>query len=334
MTRTRTILLSAAAAVSLGTAPVAYAEMPSSPAEMSQTRALNASAQSGTYTSPCALNGEKAQLRTDAQSSQGYGQSRNAQANVAHSDCPSRHARYSRTHHRTAATTDTRAYHATASDSGRVYGRMNDRVGTATTPGYSTHSSYAYGQSASGQTTYNQRVVSAGQVNNPYATKEYGETQYGQGDQFSEPSSQSDQRGRMAYGAVGEQQYAQSAPRNEDYGQGSANGRGSYGSYEQGSYARSNFNAEDFVSLKTVDPDRLVNVSVETASGAAIGRVTDVTLARDGTPSEIEIALNSGRQVRLSASTLRYNPNERILLTNLDARELQSMASGGEEYRE
>ena len=314
MTKTRTILLGAAAALSLGFAPVAAsAEMLSSPAELSQTRALNASAQSGTYASPCSLNGEKAQEQSAQQLR--YGQ-------ATHTDCASRHAKYSsRYRHRTNSYAHN--YHATTPDSGRSYGRMNQQVGTAATPGYSTQSSYAYGQSASGQTAYDTRTAMTGPANNVYATREYGASGPQPGSQYDES------RSRMAYGAMGDQQTAQNAPRGEDYNQG-----GGRGSYEQGSYSRPNFNAEGFVSLKAVDPDRLANVSVETTSGTAIGRVSDVTLARDGTPSEIEIALNNGRVARLSASSLRYNPNERILLTNLDARELQSSAGGGAEFRE
>ena len=94
---TRTLLLGAAAAMSFSLSP-ALAEMLSSPQEMSQTRALNASAQSGTYTSPCSLNGEKALYR-------GYSKK---------ADCPSRHAR-ART--RTHASTYARNYHATTIES-------------------------------------------------------------------------------------------------------------------------------------------------------------------------------------------------------------------------
>ena len=97
-----------------------------------------------------------------------------------------------------------------------------------------------------------------------------------------------------------------------------------------------NFAPDDFVALRTVDPDRLTGASVETRSGIAVGRVRDVTLARDGTPSEIEIGLNDGRNVRVSQSALRFNPNDRILLSNIDSGELQAMAGQqipGEENR-
>jgi hypothetical protein len=90
---------------------------------------------------------------------------------------------------------------------------------------------------------------------------------------------------------------------------------------------RPNPDPNDFVALKTVDPDRLGGASVEDASGVAIGRVTDVTLARDGTPAELTIELNGGRSVRVSEAALRYNPNDRTLLTKLDIGELRSTAS-------
>src|SRR5690348_16194203 len=105
MTATKTLLLGAAAALSLSLSP-ALAEMLSSPQELAQTRALNASARSGTYTSPCTLNGEKANYKNYSR--------------TAKSDCPSRHAR-AKTHRH--ASTYARDYHATTSESGRTYGR-------------------------------------------------------------------------------------------------------------------------------------------------------------------------------------------------------------------
>ena len=87
------------------------------------------------------------------------------------------------------------------------------------------------------------------------------------------------------------------------------------------------FDPNDFVALKTADPDRLAGDSVEDASGVAIGHVSDVKLARDGTPAEITIELEDGRRVRVSEATLRYNPHDRILLTNVDIGELRSTAS-------
>ena len=94
--------------------------------------------------------------------------------------------------------------------------------------------------------------------------------------------------------------------------------------------ARTNLNPDNFVSLREVDPEHLEGVSVEDASGVAIGRVSEVTTARDGTAAEVSIALNDGRRVRVSQAALRYNPNDRVLLTNVDVGELKSMASASE----
>ena len=91
--------------------------------------------------------------------------------------------------------------------------------------------------------------------------------------------------------------------------------------------AKSNLNPENFVVLKDVDPEHLGGVSVEDETGVAIGRVTDVTLARDGTAAEISIQLNDGRRVRVSQAALRYNPNDRVLLTRVDLGALRALAS-------
>lgn len=91
--------------------------------------------------------------------------------------------------------------------------------------------------------------------------------------------------------------------------------------------ARSSLNPENFVVLKDVDPEHLAGVSVEDESGVAIGRVTDVTLARDGTAAEITIQLNDGRRVRVSQAALRYNPNDRVLLTRVEIGALRALAS-------
>lgn len=91
--------------------------------------------------------------------------------------------------------------------------------------------------------------------------------------------------------------------------------------------ARSNLNPENFVMLKDVDPEHLGGVSVEDETGVAIGRVSDVALARDGTVAEITIQLNDRRRVRVSQAALRYNPNDRVLLTRVDIGALRALAS-------
>jgi hypothetical protein len=91
--------------------------------------------------------------------------------------------------------------------------------------------------------------------------------------------------------------------------------------------AKPSLNPDDFVPLKTIDPDRLEGNSVENGWGIVLGRVIDVTLARDGTPAELAIELVDGRRVRVSEAALRYNPNDRTLLTNVDVGQLRSIAS-------
>jgi hypothetical protein len=335
MTSTRTLLLGAAAALSLSLSP-ALAEMLSSPQEMAQTRALNASAQSGTYTSPCTLNGEKAQYRSDASKS-------------SKGECASRHARVKTRR----ASSYARNYHATTSESGRSYGRMATTRSTAVPSTYN-QSSYRYGPNGYSQTdrqtigspyAMNNSSGQSVRMNGQYQSNDYGRTtgayasgsysgesqmngQYGQSQGYeSRRTYGENQQGRMPYGEEG-----QVATNQQSYGQSmsgrySEGGYGNRGSYAEGAYApQSRINPDDFVSLTTVDAERLSNASVETSSGIIVGRVADVTLARDGTPSIVEIALNDGREVRISGSTLRYNPNERMLLTNLDQRELMTMA--------
>ena len=334
MTSTRTLLLGAAAALSLSLSP-ALAEMLSSPQEMAQTRALNASAQSGTYTSPCTLNGEKAQYRSK----------------YSKGECASRHARAKTRHVGTYA----RNYHATTSESGRSYGRMAATQSTQTPSTYN-QSSYRYGPNGYSETerqtvgspyAMNNSSGQSAQMSGQYQSNGYGRSstganasgsyagegqvsgQYGQSQTYGESHQAygENQEGRMPYGAQG-----QIATNQQGYGE-NTNGRysegsyGSRGSYSEGAYApQSRINPDDFVSLTAVDAERLDNASVETSSGIIVGRVTDVSLARDGTPSVVAIALNDGREVRVSGSTLRYNPNERLLLTNLDQRELMAMA--------
>jgi len=290
---TRTLLLGAAAAVSLSLSP-ALAEMLSSPQEMSQTRALNASAQTGTYTSSCTLNGEKALYR-------GYSKK---------ADCPSRHAR-ART--RTHASTYARNYHATTIESGRSTGRMTETQ-TAQAPTTYNSSSYHYGPHGYSQSEQQ-----------TYAYSQNAQPTYGQSQSYGEQREYRQTEGsRMPYGAQG--QVEGQVATNQAYGERSYS-EGARGTYEEGAYApQSRINPDDFVSLKAVDPDHLDHLSVETSAGIVVGRVTDVNMARDGSASIVEIALNDGRQVRVSASTLKFNPNERILLTNLDQRELMAMA--------
>jgi hypothetical protein len=285
MTKSKTLLLAGAAFLALG--GVAAAEMPSTPAEMSQTRALNVSVKGGTYASPCVLNGQHLSATQQAY----YRTARSPR----HNCIPKRQALKSR------YSTYAHNYHATDSESGRSYGRMTERSGVSVSPTYnqSTYGQTAYGNG--GASGYSEQHQYGGEV------QRYGDNQ----DQMS---------GRMPYGSMNDQ-YARTEPRGSV--EGTVDARGTY---EQSNMRRGNFSPDDFVALRTVDPDRLNGVSVETSAGISVGRVSDISLSRDGTPSEVEIALNDGRRVRVSQSALRYNPNDRVLLTSIDQGELQAMA--------
>jgi hypothetical protein len=291
MTKTRTLFMAGAAILAFGSmAGVAAAEMPSTPAEMSQTHSLNASAKGGTYASPCVLNGQH--MSATQQAYYRY-------SSRAHHNCiPRRQALSSR---RSIYAHD---FHATGTESGRAYGRMTERSGASVSPTYS--------QSTYGQTTYGNGSTSGYSEQHQYG----GEVQrYG--------DNQGQTGARMPYGSMGGE-YARTEGSMVD-------GRGTY---EQSSTRRGNFSPDDFVALRTVDPDRLNGASVETSQGISVGRVSDISLSRDGTPSEVEIALNDGRSVRVSQSALRYNPNDRILLTSIDQAELQAMAGQSMSGRE
>jgi hypothetical protein len=280
----KTMFLAGIAAVALGALPVAAAaEMLSTPAEKSQTSALNASAQTGTYASACTLNG-----RTPAHPGLTYRHARAgciARNNSASLKGTSYRASYQG------------GYHAADHDSGRVYGRMSYAAPAAPPMDTQMHAQ-VYGQTY-GQGAYAQGQMSQGQTAMPENTMR---GQFSENEQFS-------QNGTAGYGAP---------PR---------------GTYMEGSYGGARFNSDEFVGLRTVDPDRLNGVSVETAAGVSVGRVSDVSLARDGTPSEVEIALNDGRTVRVAQYALRYNPNDRILLTSIDEHHLMAMAGEDRNFR-
>lgn len=88
-------------------------------------------------------------------------------------------------------------------------------------------------------------------------------------------------------------------------------------------------NTDDFVSLDKVSADRLEKATVENASGIAIGRVTNVTSARDGSITELEISLDKAGKLRVPAEDLRFNPTERmILVANPDNGAASSLAAG------
>jgi len=78
-------------------------------------------------------------------------------------------------------------------------------------------------------------------------------------------------------------------------------------------------NTDDFISLDKVSADRLDQATVENASGIAVGHVTNVTSARDGSVTDLEIALDKAGKLRVPADDLRFNPVDRmLLLANVD----------------
>jgi len=88
-------------------------------------------------------------------------------------------------------------------------------------------------------------------------------------------------------------------------------------------------NSDEFISLDKVSADRLEKATVENASGITIGRVTNVTSARDGSVTELEIALDRAGKLHVPAEDLRFNPVDRmLLLANLDSGSAASLAAG------
>ena len=88
-------------------------------------------------------------------------------------------------------------------------------------------------------------------------------------------------------------------------------------------------NAEDFIPLDKVTADKLDGATVDNASGIAIGHVTDLTAAKDGSVSELEIALDKAGKLRVHAEDLRFNPSDRtLLLANVDNNAAASLAAG------
>jgi len=87
-------------------------------------------------------------------------------------------------------------------------------------------------------------------------------------------------------------------------------------------------NTDDFISLDKVSADRLDKATVENASGIAIGHVTNVTSARDGSVTDLEIALDKAGKLRVPAEDLRFNPVDRmLLLANIDNGAAASLAA-------
>jgi hypothetical protein len=83
-------------------------------------------------------------------------------------------------------------------------------------------------------------------------------------------------------------------------------------------------NSEDTIALQTVDPDRLNGDEVQTPDGMQVGRVRDVKLGADGAPMMVAIELNDGRDVQVAQESLRYNPSDNVLLSDIDVKEMIS----------
>jgi len=70
---------------------------------------------------------------------------------------------------------------------------------------------------------------------------------------------------------------------------------------------------------------QLAQVPVEGPSGRFIGKVRNVETAPDGRPQRVEIALNRVVSVWVTPGHFRYDPNERVLFTDLTRDELWTM---------
>jgi len=70
---------------------------------------------------------------------------------------------------------------------------------------------------------------------------------------------------------------------------------------------------------------QLHGAPVEGPSGRWVGRVRNVDIAPDGRPLRVEIALNRRVSVWVGPGNLRFDPNERILYTDLSRGQLWGM---------
>lgn len=70
---------------------------------------------------------------------------------------------------------------------------------------------------------------------------------------------------------------------------------------------------------------QLANVPIEGPSGRFIGKVRNVETAPDGRPARIEVALNRAVSVWVRPDHFRYDPEERVLFTDLDRDDLWDM---------
>lgn len=70
---------------------------------------------------------------------------------------------------------------------------------------------------------------------------------------------------------------------------------------------------------------QLSQIPVEGPGGSWVGRVRNVQIAPDGRPWRIEIALNRRVSVWVQPGDLRFDPNERVLYTDLTRGQLWNM---------
>ena len=77
------------------------------------------------------------------------------------------------------------------------------------------------------------------------------------------------------------------------------------------------FDPDDFTSLDAYPGGQLIDIPVETASGARIGTVRQIGLGSDGSAARVRVDLYAGGYIWIVADALRYNRNVRVLLTNL-----------------
>ena len=79
-------------------------------------------------------------------------------------------------------------------------------------------------------------------------------------------------------------------------------------------------------SWRLASDARLIGDWVEIIGGARVGTVDHVVRGAGGSIEALAVTLDNGKQVWIDENDIRYNRNSRVIVTNLDRRDLYRMA--------
>jgi hypothetical protein len=79
------------------------------------------------------------------------------------------------------------------------------------------------------------------------------------------------------------------------------------------------------VHVDTLDRRQLSYVPVEGPDGRWVGRIRSIQMTPEGQPARLEIALNRRVSVFVNATDLVYDPNNRVIFTDLTRAQLWEM---------